>query len=285
MSGHARRSAPRREARWGWTMRKAVLLSLGLGVTLVAAVFVGAAAASTGAPVFYDARYPVPASSIPGEYEAGNGVVVEPGTDGSIDEADAEGEPIPTPPVSDSDHAPDGAPPTAKPPAQPPGVLTPTPTPTPEPGEPGDGGHGDDEPGDHPDGEGHDGADPDGDGPGEGRTDGTTSDAPRPPHAGGDDIGRDTTEPSAAEQQDWLAFQEVVRDCMAGAGHEYLYWEWWNPGSDSSNRFPAMPSGLSSGEAQAWELALHGTSPLGDAYRWEDAGCWGYAAHVSGNTH
>ena len=268
-------------------MRKAVLLSLGLGVTLAAAVFVGAAAASTGAPVFYDARYPAPASNMPGEYEAGEGVVVEPGSDGSIDEADAEGEPIPTPPGSESDTAPDGAPPTAKPPAQAPGILTPTPTPTPTPGaeEPGDGVPVDDDPRHDPDGDGHDGDDPDGDGPGDGPTDGPTSSAPPPPPSGGDDIGRDTSEPSAAEQQDWLAFQQIVRDCMAGAGQEYLYWEWWNPGSDRSNRFPAMPAGLSSDETQAWELALHGTSPLGEAYRWEDAGCWGYAAHVSGNTH
>ena len=257
-------------------MRKAILLSLGLGVTLVAAVFVGAAAASTGAPVFYDARYPAPASNIPGEYEAGEGVVVEPGSDGTVDEADAEGEPIPTPPGSETDTAPGDAPPTAKPPAQAPGIPTPTPTPTPGAEEPGNGVPGDDDLGHDPDGDGHDG-----DGP----TDGPTSSAPPPPNSGGDDIGRDTTEPSAAEQQAWLAFQQIVRDCMAGAGQEYLYWEWWNPGSDSSNRFPAMPADLTHNEVQAWELALYGTSPLGDAYRWQDAGCWGYAAHVSGNTH
>jgi hypothetical protein len=262
-------------------VRKAVLLSLGLGVTLAAAVFVGAAAASTGAPVFYDARYPAPASNMPGDYEAGEGVVVEPGSDGSIDEADAEGRPIPTPPGSDSGTAPDGTPPNANPPAQAPGIPTPTPTPTPGTDEPGSEvpGHDDFEP--DPDGDGHEGEDPDGDGP----TDGPTSEPSLPEQPGTDDIGRGTSEPSAAEQQDWLAFQQIVRDCMAGAGQEYLYWEWWNPSADSSNRFPAMPAGLSSGEAQAWELALYGTSPLGDAYSWEDAGCWGYAAHVSGNTH
>ena len=43
-------------------MRKAWLASLGVAVLVGAAVFVGAAAATTGAPVFYDARYPAPAS-------------------------------------------------------------------------------------------------------------------------------------------------------------------------------------------------------------------------------
>ena len=39
-------------------------------------------------------------------------------------------------------------------------------------------------------------------------------------------------------QQAWLAFQQLVRECMADAGHEYLAWEWWNPAPDTSNRFP-----------------------------------------------
>jgi len=249
-------------------MRKAVLLSLGLGVTLVAAVFVGAAAATTGAPVFYDARYPVPASPIPGDYEAGEGVVVEPGSDSAVDEADADGSPIPTPPGSEP--APDDAPPPPKPPAQAPGMLTPTPTPTPTPIPEAD------DPGDAP-----------GEAPEDDRSpDDPAFETPQPENPGTDDIGRDTAELSAGEQQEWLAFQQIVRDCMAAAGQEYLYWEWWNPGpSDSSNRFPAMPSDLSPDEVAAWELALHGTSPGGDDYNWQDAGCWGHAAHVTGNTH
>ena len=64
--------------------------------------------------------------------------------------------------------------------------------------------------------------------------------------------------PSAAEREAWLRFQQVVRTCMADAGHEYLYWEWWSPGSDPSNRFPAMPDDLTPEEFAAWELALYG---------------------------
>ena len=52
-------------------MRKALLLSLGVAAAFAGAVFVGAAAATTGAPVFYDARYPQAASTAPEGYEVG----------------------------------------------------------------------------------------------------------------------------------------------------------------------------------------------------------------------
>jgi hypothetical protein len=68
---------------------------------------------------------------------------------------------------------------------------------------------------------------------------------------------------------------------MAEAGHQYLYWEWWNPGPDTSNRFPAMPADLTPDEVAAWELALHGDAKGGKQYRWQDAGCWGYAVHAT----
>ena len=83
------------------------------------------------------------------------------------------------------------------------------------------------------------------------------------------------------EQTEWLAFQQVVRDCMAGVGQEYLYWEWWSgvgtPGG--------MPTQLVDEARVAWELALYGDSPGGADYRWEDAGCWGYAAELLGTSN
>lgn len=84
-----------------------------------------------------------------------------------------------------------------------------------------------------------------------------------------------------AEQTEWLAFQQVVRDCMAGVGQEYLYWEWWSgvgtPGG--------MPTHLVDEARVAWELALYGDSPGGADYRWEDAGCWGYTAELLGTSN
>ena len=83
------------------------------------------------------------------------------------------------------------------------------------------------------------------------------------------------------EQSEWLAFQQVVRDCMAGVGQEYLYWEWWSG--------VGTPGGMSTqlvDEARvAWELALYGDSPGGADYRWEDAGCWGYTAELLGTSN
>ena len=87
------------------------------------------------------------------------------------------------------------------------------------------------------------------------------------------------------EQLEWLAFQQVVRDCMADAGQEYLAWEWWNPAPDTSNRFPPMPADLTPEEYAAWKLALDGDAGTGADYRWQDAGCWGYAVHVTGGTN
>lgn len=228
-------------------MRRALLLSSGVGAALVLAVFVGAAAANTGAPVFYDARYPAPASTAPEGYEVGQGGGGAPGEAEPI--GDEEGADHLPPPGSAPGPTAPATPPSTTPqqpsaPATPPPTATPAPTPEPAPE--------------------HD-------------PDGPASDEPDDPSA----RGALTTE----EQQAWLAFQQIVRECMAGAGHEYLYWEWWNPAPDASNRFPAMPADLAADEAAAWNLALNGDAPAGATSEWKDAGCWGYAVHVTGGTH
>jgi hypothetical protein len=186
-------------------MRKTWLASLGVAAAVGAALFVGAAAATTGAPVFYDARYPAPASSDAGGYDVSEGAGPSASTDGAVDEAEAGGAPVP----STSPQAPDRAPGTT------PGTPTPTPTPAPAPTPAPDAG----DPGAH----------------------------------GVPDVA---VPPTRAERESWLAFQQVLRDCMAGVGQEYLYWEWWNPGPDTSNRFPAMPPDLTHDEVDAWQAAL-----------------------------
>lgn len=218
-------------------MRKAWLASLGVAVTVGAALFIGAAAATTGAPVFYDARHPQPPSSDPGGYVAEPAPVDEGSAGG--DDAGARGaapddEQSPTPPPTAL------TPPSAGAPATPPPTSAPHPTPTPSPEQ--------------------------------------VPVADRPAPGGPQPDGR---RPSRADQRAWLEFQQVVRECMTAAGQEYGYWEWWNPGDESSNRFPPMPADLTAAEAAAWEAALRG-SPSGDPFRWEDAGCWGYAVHVTG---
>jgi hypothetical protein len=229
-------------------MRKVLLLSAGVVAAFAAAVFVGAAAATTGAPVFYDARYPAPAPATSSEYDIEQGV---PGDEpGPVDEAEADDSPTP-PDGAGELPAPPGAPtPTPTPEPTPGATPTPTPEPTvPDPDDPAAGEPGPDGPGatfDHKPG-------------------GTT--------------------PTPEERQAWLAFQQIVRECMAGAGHEYLYWEWWNPAPGAPGRFAPMPTDLTPDEVSAWEFALHGDAGLGDDYRWQDAGCWGYAVHVTGGTN
>lgn len=229
----------------------------GLVAALGVAVFVGAAAATTGAPVFYDARYPAPASAGPGGYDVGEGPAAQEAPDGgAADEAGARGDTAPGTP--EPGRPAPTTPPSERPGTPPPAPGTPTPaTPTPAP-------------------------DDDGSTPPEARHEASEPPAPGGPPADGT---QPIEPPTPEEQQAWLAFQQIVRDCMADAGHEYLHWEWWNPPTDASNRFPAMPADLTPEQYAVWQLALHGETGTGDAYRWEDAGCWGHAAHATGGTN
>ena len=226
-------------------MRKALFVSIGVAAAFVGAVFVGAAAATTGAPVFYDARAPQAAPTPPEDYEVGEAGGIRSQPDGTVDEADADGA-LPTPATPPPSTPPADAPPTGER-----GTPVPTPAPDPDRGAPDD---------------------PSGEGPvADGRAPGGP---PRSPVA-------DATPPSAEERAAWIRFQRVVRTCMADAGHEYRHWEWWSAGSDPSNRFPAMPDDLTPEQFTAWELALYGATTGGEETRGEDAGCWGYALRVT----
>jgi hypothetical protein len=228
-------------------MRKALFVSLGVAAAFAGAVFVGAAAATTGAPVFYDARYPQSVPAAPEGYEAGEagGIRSQPG--GTVDQADADGAPLPTPERPAPSTPPGAAPPSNE-------GATPAPTPSADP----DGVAPDDPSADTPDAVGRAPGGP-----------------PRTPDA-------DAAPPSAEEREAWRRFQQVVRTCMAEAGHEYRYWEWWSAASDPSNRFPAMPDDLTPEQFAAWELALYGATADGGETRGEDAGCWGYALRITG---
>jgi hypothetical protein len=71
-------------------------------------------------------------------------------------------------------------------------------------------------------------------------------------------------------------FQLAIQTCMTEKGFEYLVPDLMFSGAET------MPSGLTEGEVAAWKLAMWGDTGLGSAYRWEDAGCSGYATHVTG---
>ncbi|TFD54476.1 hypothetical protein E3T55_03335 [Cryobacterium frigoriphilum] len=101
------------------------------------------------------------------------------------------------------------------------------------------------------------------------------------------------TEADAAEsgaaltpRQSWLMQQQLVRECMAAEGHDYLYFEWWNPAYDREDHSPAaMPLNLSATDAAAWTFALDGETGGGADYRWQDAGCWGAIVEQLGRTN
>jgi hypothetical protein len=69
---------------------------------------------------------------------------------------------------------------------------------------------------------------------------------------------RDPNAPTEAEE--WAAFEEAIRSCMTEKGFGEF-----DDGTD------------------AWWDAMYGDAGTGAAYRWEDAGCSGYATHVTGN--
>lgn len=74
------------------------------------------------------------------------------------------------------------------------------------------------------------------------------------------------------ERQHWLEFQDAVRACMSSAGHEYRYWEYWNPAySGADGALPAMPAGLAGDARAAWESALYGGAADGES---ATSGCW-----------
>ena len=62
------------------------------------------------------------------------------------------------------------------------------------------------------------------------------------------------------EAEEWAAFTDAIRSCMTEKGFGEV-----DDGTD------------------AWWDAMYGDTGAGAAYRWEDAGCSGYATHVTGN--
>ena len=69
---------------------------------------------------------------------------------------------------------------------------------------------------------------------------------------------------------EWVATQTLIVECMADAGF------WYDP------RVP--PTVMNAEEPAGWRETIGGSTGAGDAYRWEDAGCGGWAIHELGIT-
>ncbi|MFB6610676.1 hypothetical protein ACFCVO_10175 [Agromyces sp. NPDC056379] len=186
-------------------MRKTVVFSAVVTALFVGSIFVGVAAASTGAPVLYDARSPQPVATGSDAYDVDAGEAQGDASGAPADGADTDDAPLPKP--------------TTPPEATRQPTPAPTPKPTPNP---------------------------------------TSPPVPDPM-------------PTPEDQQAWLGFQQLVRECMVAAGHEYREWEWWTTEpQDPTSTAPAMPAGLSAEGQAAWRLALEGDGG-------ENGGCLGEA--------
>jgi hypothetical protein len=92
-------------------------------------------------------------------------------------------------------------------------------------------------------------------------------------------IPRAADDPDPANTEIWLTQQRIIAQCMREQGFEHRYTAYWLvPGDQLANRSDALgnPSG------DDYLLALWGDTGAGDDYRWEEAGCHGYAVHVTG---
>ncbi|SDR93564.1 hypothetical protein [Microterricola viridarii] len=73
-------------------------------------------------------------------------------------------------------------------------------------------------------------------------------------------------------------FAALQDDCMAEAG-----FDWWDAARGNTPAGePWWLAEISPNEATAVYAALHGESAAAE-YRWEQAGCYGYALHETGN--
>lgn len=93
-------------------------------------------------------------------------------------------------------------------------------------------------------------------------------------------IPRPANDPDPANTEIWLTQQRITAQCMRDQGFEYRYTAYWlvdDPVAASANL--GNPPYV---EGSAYSLAIGGDSGAGDDYRWEDAGCTGYAVHVTG---
>ncbi|UOE43206.1 hypothetical protein [Agromyces larvae] len=99
---------------------------------------------------------------------------------------------------------------------------------------------------------------------------GTPLTAPVPPPSTG---------PTPRER--WLGFQDAVRACMADAGFEYRYWEFWNPAYAGTDGPAAMPTGLDEAQRAAWTTAAFG-SPDSSGGSLDGGGCWTTGAEATG---
>ncbi|MDO9398241.1 MAG: hypothetical protein Q7T71_16975 [Herbiconiux sp.] len=110
---------------------------------------------------------------------------------------------------------------------------------------------------------------------------------PRHPAAGSIDVdpyeAPPGTSPEDAEAaRGWVEQQRLIAACMADQGYDYPVspplWLRGELGTSGADWVNALPDD----ERDAAWLALFGDAGVGADYRWEDAGCDGYAVEATG---
>jgi len=88
-------------------------------------------------------------------------------------------------------------------------------------------------------------------------------------------------ETQVADAKTWVQTQTLTAQCMADKGFDYRFMLPWE--RDRNDRGNWWPTTVAEDQQDAAALALDGQPGVGGEYRWEDAGCWGWAVHVMGN--
>ena len=83
-----------------------------------------------------------------------------------------------------------------------------------------------------------------------------------------------------ANAREWMQTNAITAQCMREQGYDYTFTPYW---AFTLNPEPSWIAKLPEGQQAAARVAVDGSGQTPGEYRWEDAGCWGYAVHVMGN--
>lgn len=81
-----------------------------------------------------------------------------------------------------------------------------------------------------------------------------------------------------AHAREWMQTQAITAQCVKEKGYDYTFSPYWAWSAE-----PSWIAKLPEDQQAAAGVALDGPGQTPGDYRWEDAGCWGYAVHVMGN--
>lgn len=97
------------------------------------------------------------------------------------------------------------------------------------------------------------------------------------------ELPADMSAEEQAHAHSWMQTNAITALCVQEAGFAYTYIPYWAHNSATDGLPMPWLMSLPEGEQAGARLALYGDTGAGADYRWDDAGCWGYAVHMMGN--